>query len=144
MGKKDHCGQHTQVRHIFSEKASLRIIFICVSLSQTKLSSLSELARNGILLVQPQTKLGNLLFQLPSISQREILFAFPEISIWISQSFQQDFAALIISLVFPHCSMQGYQDLSFYVCSQTSETHHLNSWSLWSTTQRQTLKKSTY
>ena len=27
--------------------------------------------------------------------------------------FQQDFAALIISLVFPHCSMQGYQDLNF-------------------------------
>ena len=113
MGKKDHCGQHTQVRHIFSGKASLRIKFIFVSLSQTKLSSLSELARNGILLVQPQTKLGNLLFQLPSISQREILFAFPEISIWISQSFQQDFAALIISIVFPHCSMQGYQDLNF-------------------------------
>ena len=103
MGKKDHCGQRTHVRHIFSLKASLRIIFIFVSLSQTKLSSLSELARNGILLVQPQTKLGNLLFQLPSISQREILFAFPEISIWISQSFQQDFAALIISLVFPQC-----------------------------------------
>ena len=27
--------------------------------------------------------------------------------------FQQDFAALIISIVFPHCSMQGYQDLNF-------------------------------
>ena len=113
MDKKDYCGQRTQVRHIFSPKASLCIIFICVYLSQTKLSSLSELARKGILLVQPQTKLGNLLFQLPSISQREILFAFPEISIWISQSFQQDFAALIISLVFPHYSMQGYQDLNF-------------------------------
>ena len=113
-GQKKHCGQRTHVRHIFSLKASLRIIFIHICFSvpnKIVLTFWARSERHPVGLALDKTwKLA--VSTAEHFTKGNLICISWNLNLDFSK-FSTRFCCINHKPRFPHFSMQGYQDLNF-------------------------------